>query len=104
MDMNEITTEINRLECADTTYSNCDKLATLYTVRNGLAPHEEYTQKVIRSYSYATSPNSDFVRAFQSVPIEYALNVLDEHMEAIRALYPREYRALMKKLTDIQNT
>lgn len=102
MNMNEISEEINRLEGAETNYTNCDKLATLYTVRNGLKGPQSMgasapgTMK--HSYSYSVSPETDFVKAFNALPKEYALSVLNEHIEAIRALYPKEYRALMRKL------
>lgn len=105
MDMKEINTEINRLECADTNYTNCSKLATLYTVRNGLVPESahESTQNVSTSgYSYASSPpKSEFIQAFMDAPLDDAVEILDKHMNIIKTLYPKEYSVIIRKLIEL---
>lgn len=97
MDMNEIQSEIQRLEDADTNYTNCGKLATLYTVRNGLRPEEPHIDNY--SYSYANAPiQSEFINICMAAGFETVLGVLDEHMECIKALYPKEYNSIIRKL------
>lgn len=99
MDIVEINEEITKLEKADTNYTNCGKLATLYTVKNGLDIHSKSTQNVgSYGYSYASEPESEFIQAFKAAPEQEALQVLDKHMQCIKALYPREYKTILNKL------
>lgn len=104
LDMDEIRSEITRLENEKTTYSSVEKLAMLYIVqeRNSPTPEPEPVEmQQMPRYAYAaapTAPKSDFLEAVGKVPIEKALDVLDEHMEAIKLLYPKEYKAVINKI------
>lgn len=103
LDMDEIRSEITRLENEKTTYSSVEKLAMLYIVqeRNSPTPEPESVEiQQMPRYAYAapTAPKSDFLEAVGKVPIEKALDVLDEHMEAIKLLYPKEYKAVINKI------
>lgn len=97
MDMNEIDDEIAKLEHSETNWKNCEKLHILYGIKNGMIKGNERQQALPakESYSYATS---EFVSVAQSVPIEHLISVLDEHMLAIKAIYPKEYNLILKKL------
>lgn len=92
IDKNEIEVEINRLENSELTYANLDKLANLYIVRNNLKG------TLAASYSYG---KSEFLQVCSNAPIEDMLNILDEHMECIKALYPKEYYAILGKIKDL---
>lgn len=104
LDMDEIKSEIARLENGNVTFSTVEKLAMLYIVqeRNSPTPEPEPVEmQQMPRYAYAaepTSPKSDFLEAVGKVPIEKALDVLDEHMEAIKLLYPKEYKAVINKI------
>ena len=104
LDMDEIRSEITRLENEKTTYSSVEKLAMLYIVqeRNSPTPEPEPIEmQQMPRYAYAAepaAPKSDFLEAVGKVPIEKALDVLDEHMEAINLLYPKEYKAVINKI------
>lgn len=104
LDMDEIRSEIARLENEKTTFSSVEKLAMLYIVqdRNSPTPEPEPVEiQQMPRYAYAaepTAPKSDFLEAVGKVPIEKALDVLDEHMEAIKLLYPKEYKAVINKI------
>ena len=89
MSATEIQEEIDRLENEETTYGNCTKLAVLYTVR------ENYRQLPSSSYG-----SSEFLLACSACPIDRVLNILDEHMDCIKALYPKEYSAIIKKIRE----
>lgn len=65
LDMDEVQKEIARLENGETTYSAVEKLALLYVVRD----HSEEEPRT-GGYAYASEPQSEFVTAFQSVPME----------------------------------
>ena len=56
MNIREIEEEIKRLETSKTTYENCNKLAILYTVRNGLAEKPDTKQ------SFAVAGSSEFCK------------------------------------------
>lgn len=104
LDMDEIRSEIARLENGNTTYSAVEKLAMLYIVQERNAPTPEPEPVEIQQmprYAYASAPEppqSDFLEAVSKVPIDKALQVIDEHMEAIKLLYPKEYTAVINKI------
>lgn len=90
MNIAEIEQEIEKLQQGDTTYSNCTKLAVLYSVL-------EHEKRHIAS-SYA---GSEFLLAVANAPIDGVLNILDEHMECIKALYPKEYTCIIRKIREL---
>ena len=53
------------------------------------------------AYSTAAEPQSDFVVAASSVPFGGLMQVLDEHMKAIKLVYPKEYELVMRKISDL---
>ena len=98
MDIQEINTEISRLENGPTTYSTCDKLATLYIVRDGMQTEEGRGR--LEPYSFSAAPASEFEAAARAADPERMIRVLDKHMDAIKILYPKEYRAILRKLAE----
>ena len=104
MDVHEIDREIHRLKSGDTTYNACFKLAALCSVRDHLEADPEQNYSPVSEYSFAPPPEeadipqTEFCIAFTSIPLYDALRVLDEHMEAVRMIYPKEYALVMDKL------
>lgn len=92
MNMNEIEKEIARLEEAETNWDNCEKLHILYAIRQKQAVPE-------KRYSYA---RSEFTQIASEVPFEHLMDVLDEHMEAIQLVYPKEYKLIIRKLKNYE--
>lgn len=88
MNIKEIQDEVNRLEQSETTFQNCQRLSVLYSIL------DHHPKKEAR-YSNASS---EFLLAMSQANQENALKVLDEHMDAIRVLYPKEYRVIISKL------
>lgn len=100
IDIDDIDREIERLEhTANTTYGNCERLAILYTVRDKYSGGSE--KRAVQEYSYA-APLSEFVSAFKAAPIDQALSLMDEHMQTIAILYPKEYDTILRKLNEIR--
>ena len=107
MDIDEINEHIRKLKCEETSWQSVNKLAALCTVRDELAEAyapETQTQALppatyAAAYSTATDPQSDFVAAASSVPFSGLMQVLDEHMKAIKLVYPKEYELVMRKIT-----
>lgn len=96
IDYEEIESEITRLESCDTDYANIEKLAMLYTVRNNVADAKEGRSV---THELPTEDKSDFMAVVDSVPLDKVLSVIDEHFEAVKAIYPKEYEEVIKKLT-----
>lgn len=89
MDLIEINDEIEDLEQSETTWQNIEKLAWLYIIKNNL-----------KEYSY-DSKDSEFLQACQNVDVVSLLNLLDEHMEVVKILHPKEYRALISRIQSL---
>jgi len=113
MDIDEINEHIRKLKCEETSWQSVNKLAALCTVRNELnddsretgqtsagkpAIVEPENRPLIAAYSTAAKPQSDFVEAASAVPFSGLMQVLDEHMNAIKLAYPKEYELVMRKI------
>lgn len=97
MNIREIKSEISRLEKEDTTYSNCSKLAVLYNVIERL---DQDKPEPVRTpqYSYA---ESEFLSVVAQAPIDEVMQIMNEHMEAIQLLYPKEYASIIRKIKEL---
>lgn len=85
--------EIRELESrGETTYPQCMRLSWLYTCRDHLKPTDEEPRRTQRL------GGSEFLEACSGVSYPSLMQVLDEHVEAVRAVYPREYDALMARI------
>ena len=93
LNLAEIREEIDKLEQMETNYQNCSKLAILYAIYDRNQKPDSRLQ-----YSYASS---EFLQVVAEAPIDEALAIIDEHMECIKALYPKEYSALINKIKKI---
>lgn len=101
LDLNEINSEILRLENGKTTYSAIEKLALLYTVRNQLEGPDEPVEEVEAKYSMAVAPQSEFLSAISDAPLDGVFDILDEHMGVIKLIYPKEYDMILKKIKNL---
>ena len=44
------------------------------------------------------TPSSEFLAACVGIDVPSLMSVLDEHMSALRAVYPAEYQAVMSRI------
>lgn len=95
----EIRTEMERLKNADTNYSNVEKLAMLSIVKSELDTEDV----VMPRYSFAAEPESEFLNACTDVPYMEVLKVMNEHMDAVKVLYPKEYSSVMRRIKRLTN-
>jgi hypothetical protein len=89
--------------------NTCIKLAAFYTILNNLYPEKEET--IDKGYSSAPAPyeeyvpqfrsDSEFLSVCQNRNIVDVLGILDEHMEAIKLLYPKEYDSIIEKIQNL---
>lgn len=94
MNINEIDREIHSLESGQTTFTACEKLAWLYVVRD----HLNHTKD---SSIFDLESDTEFMSAISGKPIDKVLHVLNEHMDVIKIVYPKEYEALLKKIGEL---
>lgn len=111
MDIDEINTHIHKLKCGSTDWQSVEKLAALCTVRNELEENKPACQNGVSpqpatsvvaypsEYSTKEKPQSEFVEAASAAPFGGLMEVLDEHMNAIKLAYPKEYELVMRKIT-----
>lgn len=87
-------------ECSkkEPTYSNCEKLATFYTLLRYLYS-EEQGQSNSAGVLPATS-GSEFREAIAGKDIEKVVDVLDEHMEVVMLLFPKEYKEVIRRISE----
>ncbi len=108
MDIDEINDHIHKLKCGSTDWQSVEKLAALCTVRNELEEKQASTEAQAQAlppasypaaYSIKANPQSEFVEAASAAPFGGLMEVLDEHMNAIKLAYPKEYELVMRKIT-----
>ena len=87
--------EIDRLETKETTYYVCERLACLYAVRDHMTAGGDKMTEATRG--------SDFLEACSGVSYAALMRVLDEHMEAIKLLYPKSYESLMQRIRALKD-
>jgi hypothetical protein len=89
--------------------NTCIKLAAFYTILNNLYPEKNEEPVDI---GYSTMPSNDnyvpfiqseseFMNVCSQKDIYAVLGVLNEHMEAIKLLYPKEYDSIIEKIKEI---
>ncbi len=107
MDIDEINEHIRKLKCEETSWQSVNKLAALCTVRDELKEEDKAQMSDVTTRSapapiaYPTAaepPKSEFVEAASSAPFSGLMGVLDEHMNAIKLVYPKEYQLVLKKI------
>lgn len=108
MDIDEINEHIRKLKCEETSWQSVNKLAALCTVRDELeerrdtAPQMKSEQKSkLPAYSTAGPSQSEFVEAASAAPFGALIDILNEHMSAIKLVYPKEYELVMRKIRAI---
>ena len=86
------------------TASTCQLMASCYTILDHLFPESSRSADIapVQLYSMAPEPvetgGSEFVQAARAAGMARLLEVMDEHMDCIRALYPKEYEAIIRRL------
>lgn len=97
MDLTDINQTIAELEVGKTSFQTCEKLAALLTVRDHLTAKEEKPKMTVYS---RLSEESEFMRAVNGAPLEKVFAVLDEHMNAIQEVAPKEYLSVCRKISE----
>lgn len=87
---------ILELERADTSFTVCDRLATLYIVRDHLRGYNVSPEAAI-----ASEGASDFEKAINGKSPESVLPILTDLMESIQVLHPRMYEKALEEIREL---
>lgn len=112
IDLREIYETIDQIKRTGTTVGQAEKLALLYIAADHMEREEagrRMPDDVEQGYSQAANPSgeagyvridptSEFLEACNGTRIEDVLRIVDEHMEAIAVLYPREYEKIINMI------
>lgn len=88
----EIDKNINELLEQKASYQVCEKLACLYTVRDHLAaPSTNVT-------AFCKCDGSELHDAVSGKDIQTVLDILNEHLCALKCVFPKEYDEVINRL------
>lgn len=87
INIDEIESEIKKLENGDLNYPNIQKLSWLYTVRD----HIDGTIRDVGGNEFLDSCNGCDKNKF--------FDVMSEHFDTIKILHPKEYNAVIERLS-----
>lgn len=96
----EIERAIHECEEGNSSYQNCEKLATLYTIYDHLYTTPEPRMVMQEETSIGQHGDSDFLIAVEGMDAERAWAVVDELMEALKITNPRLYDGVMRKIAE----
>ena len=114
IDLRELDETIDHLKRNGSTRKEAEQLALLYIARDHLVMEsvgDKREAPSMEQYSRAAEPvpmqiekeppvpRSEFYEAAENAPFDLLMSVLDEHMESIKLLYPKEYAFIMRSLT-----
>lgn len=97
MDIEEIRTEIARLEQDDTNWQNIQRLSWLYIVNEHLGAERVIKLNTDTMPDYA----GEFGEVVSGRNIDGIMNVLQEHMAVVKVLHPKEYQAVLDRIAEI---
>lgn len=93
VNIDDIDKTILELESKDTTYAVCERLAWLYIVRDHISGN-----KLTKTATYSNA--SEFLEIATTCDIDRFLAVMDEHMNCVKTMYPKEYHAVIERLIE----
>lgn len=100
LNLEEIEREIKELEVrGETTYSLCERLAWLYIVRDHIREGSTGISALSGNRTGKLS-GSEFLEACSHMDFNELMGILNEHMEAVKVVAPKEYHTIMRKIED----
>jgi hypothetical protein len=114
IDLREIDETIDQLKRKGDTIQAAERLAMMYIVREYML--REIDAQNVQGYSQAadkpvradapkvikTGGESAFLAACDGARVEDVLMLMDEHMGAIKLLYPREHDTIVRRLEEMK--
>lgn len=97
IDIETIEREISELEARQPSYKLCERLSWLYIVRDHLL-QDRYPSTT----DLPRLEGSDFLEAADGVPYQELMRIIDEHLEAVRLVYPKTYDSLVQRIRELR--
>lgn len=97
--IDEVNKTILDLEQKDTSYATCERLAWLYIVKDHLTGQ-------VQPITHEKSPEmtgSFFLELASGIDTYELMKIIDEHMNVIMLIIPKEYDAVMKKIEELKS-
>ena len=101
VDLDIINGTIAEWEAKELTFVVVERLAWLYVVRDHIVMNKADVEEASTMPAPAISSGSEFMEACVNADVKALWTTLDELMDTIKALQPRLYDAVLKKLRDI---
>ena len=103
VDENEVKRWIARLETEESSWTNYERLAVLYAIRDQQSGSRE--RALPMTYSSAPAPvnvetygDSDFLRAVEGKDPAAVWDIMDELMDTLKVVNTRVYNSVMRKI------
>lgn len=104
MNYDEIVREITTYEQSRLNSANLTILASLYVVRDNLSKDRKESVKTLKNdVKTHIDGDSDFIKMCNDVDIQKLFELLDEHMNALKVIYPKEYTTLMGRIGELRS-
>lgn len=96
----ELERAIKECEDAQSSYQNCEKLATLYIIYDHLYTERGPTTEVTYELLVDDYGSSEFLQAVADKSSEKMWAVMDELMTALQVTNPRLYQGVIRKIAE----
>lgn len=98
INVDEIEFEIKDLEArGETTYNVCERLAWLYIVRDHIRDGNSGVSSLSGNRTGKLS-GSEFMEACSHIDFADLMEIINEHMDAIKVVFPKEYERVISCL------
>ena len=94
----ELLRAIAECEESNTSYANCEKLATFYTIYDHRNPKHEVVQRA--ESIVKIDNNSEVAQVINGMESEKVWQTVIELIEAVQVLNPKLYRSFISKLAE----
>lgn len=98
---NELLDAIEEMETCPSTYQNCEKLATFYSLYDHLYGDKRPMVETVQQTVIDNYGDSAFLKSVEGADAEKVFLILDELMESVKLLQPRLYEATLAELQDL---
>lgn len=109
IDLHEIETTIEQLKRDGKSKNDANQLAMLYILRDHMLREEDGDTVSVQTQAYSRAsapvavsvtaqPKSEFEQLCYEIGFDALINVMNEHMNAIMVVHPKEYKMVLAML------
>lgn len=97
----ELLNAIAECEAGTNNFQSCQKLATLYSIYDHLYSQPAMLKETVQEVKIDSYGDSDFLQAIAGKKAEDIWSIMDELMETVKALQPKLYDAVLRRLKEM---